>query len=46
MKGIYPVLIKESGSDYLVFVPDLDLYTEGKDMQDAFINVLGLKQRH
>lgn len=35
MKGIYPTFIAQEGNDYLVFVPDLELYTEGKDMQDA-----------
>ena len=30
MKEAYPVLIKQCGKDYLVYVPDLELYTEGK----------------
>ena len=35
MKKVYPVLIEKSNKDYLVFVPDLDIYTEGKDFADA-----------
>ncbi len=35
MKIVYPTLIKESGSDYLVYVPDMDIYTEGKDFCNA-----------
>lgn len=31
----YPVLIKQDGDDFLVYVPDLDLYTEGYDFTDA-----------
>ena len=29
MKGVYPVFIAQSGKDYLVYVPDFDIYTEG-----------------
>lgn len=35
MKVTYPVLIKQSGKDYLVYIPDLDGYTEGKNLADA-----------
>ena len=31
----YPVLIKQDGEDFLVYVPDLDTYTQGKDFPDA-----------
>ena len=31
----YPALIKKCKNDYLVFVPDLELYTEGKSLGDA-----------
>ena len=32
---VYPVMITPSGTDHLVYVPDLDVYTEGKDFADA-----------
>lgn len=35
MKKVYPTFIAQSGKDYLVYVPDMDLYTEGKSMEDA-----------
>ena len=35
MKRAFPVLIKKSDDEFLVFVPDLEIYTEGKDMADA-----------
>ena len=42
----YPVLIKQDGCSFLVYVPDLDVYTEGQDLPDA-INMardaIGLK---
>lgn len=31
----YPVFIKQGGNDFLVYVPDLGVYTEGKDFEDA-----------
>ena len=31
----YPVLIKQDGKDFLVYVPDLDTYTEGSDLPNA-----------
>lgn len=38
-KKVYPVFIVETAShsecDFLVYVPDMDLYTEGKDFEDA-----------
>lgn len=42
----YPVLIKQDGNDFLVYVPDLDIYTEGKDFPDAIYmarDAIGLK---
>ena len=43
---VYPVFIKQAASDYLVYVPDLELYTEGGDMADAISmarDAIGLK---
>ena len=31
----YPVFIKQAGNDFLVYVPDFDIYTEGKDFENA-----------
>ena len=42
----YPVLIKQDGNDFLVYVPDWDIYTEGKDFPDAIYmarDAIGLK---
>lgn len=35
MKTVYPVLFKSDKDGYLVYVPDIDAYTEGKDLYDA-----------
>ena len=35
MKRAFPVLVKKEGADFLVFVPDLKIFTEGRDMADA-----------
>ena len=35
MKLAYPVYIAKNGRDYLVYVPDMDIYTEGKSHADA-----------
>ena len=46
MKGAYPILIKEYGNDYLVYVPDMEIYTEGKSVADAMEmarDAIGLK---
>lgn len=46
MKGVYPVFIAQDAQDYLVYVPDLDIYTEGKSMADAIYmarDAIGLK---
>ena len=44
MKEAYPVLIKQCGKDYLVYVPDLELYTEGKSMADAMETINKAKE--
>ncbi|WP_026491123.1 type II toxin-antitoxin system HicB family antitoxin [Butyrivibrio sp. XPD2002] len=50
MKVTYPVFIKQSGKDFLVYIPDLDGYTEGKDLADAiemardYIGLVGIDQ--
>ena len=31
----YPVFIKQAENDFLVYVPDFDIYTGGKDFEDA-----------
>ena len=46
MKQVYPVFIAEYKKDYLVYVPDMDIYTEGKTMADAIEmarDAIGLK---
>lgn len=46
MKGAYPILIKEYKNDFLVYVPDMELYTEGKSVADAMEmarDAIGLK---
>ena len=46
MREAYPTLIAQVGSDFLVCVPDMDIYTEGKSMADAIAmarDVIGLK---
>lgn len=46
MKQVYPVLIAEYKKDFLVFVPDMEIYTEGKSMVDAIEmarDAIGLK---
>lgn len=46
MKQVYPVFITEYKKDYLVYVPDMDIYTEGKTMADAIgmaRDAIGLK---
>ncbi len=35
MKTVYPVFIAQNNNDYLVFVPDLEIYTEGVSFVDA-----------
>ena len=46
MKQVYPTLIAQAKDDYLVYVPDLDIYTEGKSFVDAIEmarDAIGLK---
>jgi len=46
---VYPVVFTKSQGEYVVYVPDLDIYTEGKDMADAIfmardaIGLMGLQ---
>lgn len=35
MKRAYPTFIKKDKKDYLVYVPDLEIFTEGKSLEDA-----------
>lgn len=35
MKGVYPVLFTKTNSNILIEVPDFEILTEGKDMNDA-----------
>ena len=46
MKMVYPVFIAEYDGDFLVYVPDMDIYTEGKSMVNAIEmarDAIGLK---
>lgn len=46
MKQVYPILVAQSEKDFLVYVPDMDIYTEGKDFADAIAmarDAIGLK---
>ena len=46
MKRAYPTFIALHGNDYLVYVPDMDIYTEGHSMTDAIDmarDAIGLK---
>lgn len=46
MKRAYPTFIALRGNDYLVYVPDMDIYTEGHSMTDAIDmarDAIGLK---
>ena len=46
MKQVYPVFISEYKQDYIVYVPDMDIYTEGQTMADAIEmarDAIGLK---
>lgn len=45
-KNSYPTFIKENGKIFLVYVPDLDIYTEGKNLTNAIEmarDAIGLK---
>ena len=46
MELVYPVLIKQNDDAFLVFVPDLEIYTEGCDLYDAIVmarDAIGLR---
>ena len=46
MKRAFPTFITQAGKDFLVYVPDLDLYTEGNSLTDAIEmarDAIGLK---
>ncbi len=35
MENVYPVFILQDGRDYLVYIPDFKVYTEGRSYVDA-----------
>lgn len=35
MTRVYPILVKENEGAFLVYIPDWEQYTEGKDFADA-----------
>ena len=46
MRKVYPTFIAEHEGSFLVYVPDMDIYTEGRDMADAICmarDAIGLK---
>lgn len=46
MKLVYPTFIAEYKGDFLVYVPDMDIYTEGENLADAIEmarDAIGLK---
>lgn len=46
MKQAYPVFIAQHGADFLVYIPDMDIYTEGISVVDAIEmarDAIGLK---
>ncbi len=46
MKQVYPTFIAQDGDDFLVYVPDMDIYTEGESFADAIEmarDAIGLK---
>ena len=46
MKKVYPTFIVQDGDDFLVYVPDMEIYTEGRDFADAIEmarDAIGLK---
>lgn len=46
MKRAYPTFIARSGDDHLVYVPDMEIFTEGKSLVDAIEmarDAIGLK---
>lgn len=46
MKQVYPTFIAQSGDDYLIYVPDMEINTEAKSFADAIEmarDAIGLK---
>ncbi len=46
MKQVYPTFIAEHKGDFLVYVPDMEIYTEGKSVAEAIEmarDAIGLK---
>lgn len=46
MKKVYPTFIAEYNDEFLVYIPDMEIYTEGKDFADAIEmarDAIGLK---
>ena len=46
MKLVYPIFVKQHDKQFLVFIPDLKIYTEGKNFCDAIImarDAIGIK---
>lgn len=46
MKKVYPTVIAEYNDEFLVYIPDMEIYTEGKDFADAIEmahDAIGLK---
>ena len=37
MKTVYPVILTQSKKEVLVEIPDFNLFTEGKDLNDAIV---------
>ena len=35
MKVNYPVIFTQSGSDYIAYIPDFDMYTQGSTLDEA-----------
>ena len=46
MKAVYSVLIKQDEDDYLVYVPDIDAMTQGKDFYEAIVMARDLLGTH
>lgn len=35
MEAVYPVILSKDGEEYIVTIPDFDINTEGKSLEDA-----------
>lgn len=35
MKAVYPIIISKYDNDYVVYIPDFDINTQGKDVAEA-----------